>query len=85
MYSASSSLGAAIVSVLMLNELGPLSASLWAFVIGNACTIVATMDPHSVKFRQRMDELNYLLYDMNFPEDLQVLCRSRAWLLAAGC
>lgn len=47
----------------------------WAYIIGNVCSIVTTMDVHGITFRQRMDELNFFLQDRNIPRDLRERCR----------
>lgn len=38
-----------------------LLAGLWAYVIGGVCGIVATLQPHEVRFKQTMDDLNTML------------------------
>ena len=34
-----------------------MSSIFWAYTIGNFCSIVSTMDMHTITFRQRMDEV----------------------------
>mmetsp|Transcript_37630 Transcript_37630/g.120683 ORF Transcript_37630/g.120683 Transcript_37630/m.120683 type:complete len:575 (-) Transcript_37630:1149-2873(-) len=48
---------------------------IWAYIVGNVCSVVTTMDVHGIAFRQRMDELNYMLKDRNFSTDLRERCR----------
>lgn len=47
----------------------------WAYVIGNVCAILSTMDVHDIAFRQRMDELNFYMRDNSLPKDLRERCR----------
>ena len=52
------------------------SASIfWAFTVANFCSIVSTMDMHGVEFRRRMDELNYMLKDLQVPREISRRCR----------
>ena len=32
-------------------------AIIWAFIVGNTCSLVSTMDVHGINFRQTMDEV----------------------------
>ena len=43
----------------------------WAFTVGQFCSIVSTMDLQSVEFRQRMDELNFMMVDLHIEEGLK--------------
>ena len=52
-----------------------LGSSLWAYIIGNACGIVSTLDVGTIKHRQRMDQLNYFMADQNMPDSLRVTLR----------
>merc|ERR1719271_1297980 len=47
-------------------------SSVWAYVIGSACGIVATLDPSRIEFRQTMDELNYFCRDQCIPTELSL-------------
>ena len=47
------------------------SALLWAFMIGNFCAIVAGMDKHGARFRQTMDDVNYMLRDRGLPPEMR--------------
>ena len=40
-----------------------LGSSIWAYIIGSACGIIATLNPHLIEYRQTMDELNYFCKD----------------------
>jgi len=53
-----------------------LGSSVWAYVIGSACGIIATLDPARVEFRQTMDELNYFCRDHLMPSELTVKLRA---------
>ena len=43
---------------------------LWAFIIGNFCAIVASMNKHPARFRLIMDELNTMLRQPEFDPEL---------------
>ena len=47
----------------------------WAYVIGSFCSILSTMDLHGIEFRQNMDELNYMMADLNLPTHVRTRCR----------
>ncbi|KAH8096566.1 voltage-gated potassium channel [Aureococcus anophagefferens] len=51
------------------------SAIFWAFMIGNFCNVVQTMDAQETSYRQRMDDLNYMMEDRKFPLGLRNRCR----------
>ena len=53
-----------------------IGSSVWAYVIGSACGIIATLDPANIEYRQTMDELNFFARDQRLPTDLQVKLRS---------
>ena len=53
-----------------------IGSSVWAYVIGSACGIIATLDPARIEFRQTMDELNLFCKDQNMPTELSVKLRS---------
>merc|ERR1719221_2186375 len=42
-------------------------AALWAYVIGAMCSIVATMHPQEIRFRQDVDGLNEFMEDFAVP------------------
>ncbi|CAE7464342.1 unc-103 [Symbiodinium natans] len=50
-------------------------ATVWAFVIGQMCAVVATLLPHDVAFKRTMDDLNWLLKDSQMPEPLRLKLR----------
>lgn len=50
-------------------------ASLWAFVVGNVCGIIANLDVEGVQFRNGMDELNFFVEDNKLPTDLKIELR----------
>ena len=43
---------------------------LWAFLIGNFCAIVASMDKHPARFRSAMDDLNSMLSETDLDPEL---------------
>ena len=67
-----SNLGEYIVALVLMAT----SSIFWAYTIGNFCSIISTMDMHTVTFRQRMDELNYMMYDLDIPNDTRKRCRA---------
>ena len=50
-------------------------STVWALIVGTICGIVATGDPHATEFKQKMDELNYFMTDMNIDQSLRVRAR----------
>ena len=52
-----------------------IGSSVWAYVIGSACGIVATLDPARIEYRQTLDELNYFCSDQSMPNELTVKLR----------
>ena len=53
-----------------------IGSSVWAYVIGSACGIIATIDPALIEHRQTMDELNFFVKDQGIPEELGVRLRA---------
>mmetsp|Transcript_12460 Transcript_12460/g.15786 ORF Transcript_12460/g.15786 Transcript_12460/m.15786 type:complete len:770 (-) Transcript_12460:153-2462(-) len=53
-----------------------IGSAVWAYVIGNASGIVATMDIDGINFHQTMDSLNIFLRDQKYPLDLKKKLRS---------
>ena len=51
------------------------SCTLWAYVMGSACAMAATMDPEGVAFRTNLDALNYFMRDRNLPQQERVALR----------
>ena len=51
-------------------------SSVWAYIIGAGCGIIATLDPQGVEFRQTMDELNYFAQDKKLPQQLTLKLRT---------
>ena len=47
------------------------SGVIWAYLIGNACSMLATTDVHTLRFRQQMDEINYMMEERKMPTDLK--------------
>ena len=50
-------------------------SSVWAYVIGSCCGILATLNPALIEFRQTMDELNVFVKDHDMPQELSVRLR----------
>lgn len=50
-------------------------STIWALIVGTICGIVATGDPHTTEFKQKMDELNYFMLDMNITQTMRVRAR----------
>ena len=51
------------------------SCTLWAYVMGSACAMAATMDPEGVAFRTNLDALNYFMRDRNLPHEERIALR----------
>merc|ERR1719456_1075087 len=51
-------------------------AGVWAFIIGQACTVFSQLDAHEQRFKQTLDDLNYMLVDRGIPDDLRIRLRS---------
>ena len=52
-----------------------LGSSVWAYVIGSVCGILATLNPAEIEFRQTMDEVNSFCSDQHLPAELSVRLR----------
>ncbi len=50
-------------------------AILWAYIIGNACGIISTLDVESIQHRQNMDALNFFMKDQLLPNEQQLRLR----------
>ncbi|KAK7237648.1 voltage-gated potassium channel [Aureococcus anophagefferens] len=59
----------------MITTVMIMSAVFWAFMIGNFCSLVSTMNVHESMFRTRMDNLNSMMTDRKFPTELRRRCR----------
>jgi len=53
-----------------------IGCSVWAYVIGSACGIIATLDPAKAEFRQTLDQLNYFCKEHVAQAELSVRMRS---------
>ena len=51
-------------------------SSVWAFVIGSGCGIIATLNPERIEYRQTMDQVNYFARSRKLPPQLSVRLRS---------
>ena len=52
-----------------------LGATVWAYIIGNAVTIISTGDPDLIAHHQTMDSLNRYIAEKALPEELQLRLR----------
>lgn len=52
-----------------------IGASLWAYMIGNVCGIVASLDVQALMFQQKVDNMNSFLREKRVPEPLQLRIR----------
>lgn len=43
----------------------------WAYVVGSVCSLLATLNPRTVAFKQTMDDLNRIMEDRNMPSDFR--------------
>ena len=59
-----------IAAVLLL-----MSSCLWAYIIGNATTIVSTGDPAAIEHHQTMDQLNSFMRERGFPDKMRTRLR----------
>lgn len=53
-----------------------IGSSFWAFILGNACSILSTMDPESIEHKQLLDAFNDFMADKGFPKELCKRLRS---------
>lgn len=51
-------------------------SSIWAFVIGSGCGIIATLNPERIEYRQTMDQVNYFAKSRRLPPHLTFKLRS---------
>ena len=51
-------------------------SSIWAFVIGSGCGIIATLNPERIEYRQTMDQVNYFAKSRRLPPHLTHKLRS---------
>ena len=52
-----------------------IGTSVFAYVVGSVCTIVASMDKKSSEHHELMDTLNAMARELHIKEDLQMRCR----------
>lgn len=50
-------------------------ASIWAYVIGAICGIVATLDQHDISWKRTMDDLNWFMEDKGMPTAMRLRLR----------
>jgi len=60
-----------ICSAVMLS-----SSIVWCYVMGQACSIAATMDPASIDFKSNMDSLNMFMRERGLPRSLKIALRT---------
>ena len=53
-----------------------MGSSMFAYIIGSVCGIIATLDPALIEFRQQMDELNLFVRDQGLSDELRVKLRA---------
>lgn len=46
-------------------------ASMWAYVVGNVCGVVASLDVRTLAFRQTMDDLNHFMSEKALDHELR--------------
>merc|ERR1719487_1303448 len=47
------------------------SGFMWAYVLGQVCSLVANMDVYDQRFRQNMDHLNHMMEDRGLPKRMR--------------
>jgi len=52
------------------------SGLLWAYALGEIMTTLANTDMHAARFRQSLDDLNYMMKDQGIPKTMQRKLRS---------
>jgi hypothetical protein len=52
-----------------------ISAGGWAYIIGQAAGMVATLNPNAVLFHTTMDQLNYFMSERNLPKEMRMMLR----------
>ena len=62
-------------SPLTPQSLNSLCSGGWAYVIGTAAGIAATLDPNSVLYHTTMDHLNYFMRDRELPKEMRLTLR----------
>lgn len=53
-----------------------ISGFIWAYIVGSVVSLLGSLDPHGMKFRQNMDDLNDLMSNRDLPHSLQVKLRT---------
>lgn len=49
---------------------------IWAYIVGSIVSLLSSIDPHTVEFKQQIDELNEMVSHRNLPKNLQFRLRS---------
>jgi len=49
---------------------------IWAYIIGSACGVVASLDKHGIAFRNTMDQINYMIRDTGLCEETRIRLRT---------
>ena len=52
-----------------------LGSAMYAYIVGNICGVIATMDQASTEFHATMDDLNLYMNENNLPRDLRIRLR----------
>ena len=50
-----------------------LSGLLWAFLIGQAASIAATLNPHAIAYRNNMDQLTLFMRERKLPQSMRMM------------
>jgi hypothetical protein len=48
-----------------------IGSSIWAYVIGGICGVLSAMDPHTIRFKQNMDDLNAMMKFNGLPQEMR--------------
>eukprot|EP00929_Paragymnodinium_shiwhaense_P063898 TRINITY_DN31978_c0_g1_i1.p1 TRINITY_DN31978_c0_g1~~TRINITY_DN31978_c0_g1_i1.p1 ORF type:complete len:811 (+),score=112.50 TRINITY_DN31978_c0_g1_i1:340-2433(+) len=51
------------------------SGYVWAYIVGSVVTLLSSLDPYGVAFKQEMDDVNSMLKDRNIPKAIGVRLR----------
>ena len=52
-----------------------LGSAVWAYVVANGVSILSTLNPHKVHYRNQMDQLNFFADDKKLPKEMLVRLR----------
>ena len=69
----------------LMTLMGIVGSGVWAYVLSSACSILASLDPNGMHYRNMMDELNYFSKDKNLPQMMVVKLREFLSQVTAEC